>query len=181
MMMQKRLRGLVLGVAIMFVAYAAYADNVSVSTYYPSPYGSYQQMDVTSNTHLATTSGGVMIGAAGNAGASLEIDKAGADSAILFKETGAGTTYSIGIDQSNAGAFTINNGAALTTSTGMVMTGAGNLGVGVTPNAAYKMDVNGVLHVGGTTPGNITITQGANTGNLQVSYSGGAWYAVYAP
>ena len=60
--MQQRLRGLILGVALVFVALAAYAETVTLSTFYPSPYGSYQNLDTTGETKLATESGKVVIG-----------------------------------------------------------------------------------------------------------------------
>ena len=41
-----------------------YADEVRISTYYPSPYGSYKNLDTTEDTHLATTQGNVGIGTA---------------------------------------------------------------------------------------------------------------------
>ena len=71
MTMQKRLRGMVLGVAMSFAAYGAYAETVTVSTYYPSPFGAYQTLtsgvlDSTGQTHLATGGGGVRIGNTAN-------------------------------------------------------------------------------------------------------------------
>ena len=126
MTMQKRLRGLVLVIAMSFAAYAAYADNVTVSTYYPSPFGSYQKLTTTDDTNLATAGGSVMIGA------------------------GAATE---------------------------------------------KLDVNGNARIGGdatvtgtATMANATVTgnlnlkdASSNTGDLQVSCTGTACYAVYAP
>ncbi len=65
MKMQKRLRALVFTFVLVFAAFVCYAENVTVSTYYPSPYGSYQNLDTTGNTNLATTLGSkVDIGAA---------------------------------------------------------------------------------------------------------------------
>lgn len=37
-------------------------DTLTITTYYPSPYGSYNQLTTTGNTYLATTSGNVGIG-----------------------------------------------------------------------------------------------------------------------
>ena len=68
MAMQKRLKGIILAVAMSFAAYGAYAENVSVSTYYPSQYGSYTyltatRLDTTGETRLATDNvSGVCIG-----------------------------------------------------------------------------------------------------------------------
>ncbi len=37
-------------------------DSVTITTYYPSPYGSYNELTTTSNTYLATDEGNVGIG-----------------------------------------------------------------------------------------------------------------------
>ncbi len=67
MKMQKRLRALVFTFVLVFAAFVCYAENVTVSTYYPSPYGSYQSLDAvnlstTGATNLATAGGNVGIG-----------------------------------------------------------------------------------------------------------------------
>ena len=62
MSIQKRLRGLILAVLAVFVAFVAYAETVTVSTYYPSPYGSYQIVDVANIN--PTNNAGVTIGSA---------------------------------------------------------------------------------------------------------------------
>ena len=62
MNMQKRLRGMILGVTVLFMAFWVYADDVTISTFYPSPYGSYKNLDSTDETHLATDAGKVGIG-----------------------------------------------------------------------------------------------------------------------
>ena len=56
--MQKRLRGLTLIALMMFAAYMAYADTVSISTYYPSPYGSYKYLEVQDTLTVGTLRGG---------------------------------------------------------------------------------------------------------------------------
>ncbi len=40
----------------------AWADQITISTYYPAPYGVYREFKTTSNTYLATDSGNVGIG-----------------------------------------------------------------------------------------------------------------------
>ena len=65
--MLRKIRGFILIVLVIFVAYAAYADTITLSTFYPSPYGSYQNLDTTSTTYLATSGAagtGVGIGVA---------------------------------------------------------------------------------------------------------------------
>ena len=62
MNIQKRLRGMILGVTVLFVAFWVYADDVTISTFCPSPYGSYKNLDSTDETHLATDGGKIGIG-----------------------------------------------------------------------------------------------------------------------
>lgn len=64
---------MMLAIAMVFAGYTAYAESITVSTYYPSPYGSYQKLDTTSDTHLATGSGGLMIGSTANTTSKLEV------------------------------------------------------------------------------------------------------------
>ena len=106
MTMQKRLRGLILAVAMSFAAYAAYAENVTVSTYYPSPFGSYQSLTTTGVTNLATGAGNVVIGAAGAGTQKLSVTGnaavSGAITGASVTTTGtvtAGTTFNVGTKQ----------------------------------------------------------------------------------
>ena len=55
--------GVIVGLVFLFSS-SVFAEEVKVSTYYPSPYGSYKNLDSSSDTHLATTSGNVGIGTA---------------------------------------------------------------------------------------------------------------------
>ena len=74
MTMQKRLRGMILAVAMSFAAYAAYAESVTVSTFYPSPFGSYQSLTTTGVTNLATGAvGNVVIGTSGAGVSKLDV------------------------------------------------------------------------------------------------------------
>ncbi|GEM_PF-2529025 len=60
--MRQTIKGwLVMGVLLGTIAYAI-ADDLSVTTYYPSPRGVYQELRATGNTYLATQSGNVGIG-----------------------------------------------------------------------------------------------------------------------
>lgn len=75
--MKKKFRALLLAAAFSFAAYGAYAGNLTVSTYYPSPYGSYVGLDSSGQTHLATGAGvGVRIGNTANVtgGNRLQVD-----------------------------------------------------------------------------------------------------------
>jgi len=61
-MRNRYLRGLILAAVLGLAARLAYSEEVTISTYYPSPYGSYQSLETSSDTHLATASGNVGIG-----------------------------------------------------------------------------------------------------------------------
>jgi hypothetical protein len=46
-----------------FIPFLAFCDEtLTIATYYPSPYGSYNELSTASNTYLATSSGNVGIG-----------------------------------------------------------------------------------------------------------------------
>ena len=47
---------------LSIISSSAFAESITLSTYYPAPYGIYKQFKTTSNTHLATDSGSVGIG-----------------------------------------------------------------------------------------------------------------------
>ncbi len=50
-----------LSFAFIFVA-DIFAEDITITTYYPAPYGVYQQLTTTDNTYLATLGGTVAIG-----------------------------------------------------------------------------------------------------------------------
>ena len=55
----------ILGIVIFFILVLfpfASAEDLTITTYYPSPYGSYNELSTASNTYLATTGGNVGIG-----------------------------------------------------------------------------------------------------------------------
>ncbi len=66
--MKNKWFGVVLGIAVTFMAYQAWAENITISTYYPSPYGSYTQLDAVTTLNVGTTGAPsiVMTGATGN-------------------------------------------------------------------------------------------------------------------
>ena len=119
MTMQKRLRGMVLAVGMCFAAYAAYAENITVSTYYPSPYGNYVTLDSTGQTHLAAGAAagtGVAIGypVGTNVGAGLRLDLSGGTRVAgsitvtgASAVTGASTTGSLILTGSPGGSGTL--------------------------------------------------------------------------
>lgn len=109
-------------VGLCLAAYTANAENVQISTFYPSPYGSYQSLDVTGTATLAATNINGAVNITGT-------------TAITGNTTITGTT-------------TINGGnAAITGNTTMTgnTTVTGSLGVGGAPSA--KLDVVGRIRL----------------------------------
>jgi len=54
--------GLILSSILLFSTIVLAAEEMTITTYYPSPYGSYNELTTASNTYLATASGSVGIG-----------------------------------------------------------------------------------------------------------------------
>jgi len=56
----------IIGIAMFFIlslfSFVFSQESMTITTYYPSPYGSYNELTTTGNTYLATTSGNVGIG-----------------------------------------------------------------------------------------------------------------------
>lgn len=50
--------------AILGFGVTLMAEDITLTTYYPAPYGAYDELTTTGNTYLATTSGNVGIGTA---------------------------------------------------------------------------------------------------------------------
>lgn len=140
--------------ALGFAGYTAYAENVAISTYYPSPYGTYQNLDVTADAHFATASGNVGIGTA-SPGSKLTVNG----------------TSSLQGNTTVSGTFSTTQGTNLATA-------SGNVGIG-TASPGYDLEVSGNTYVSG----NLRLRDGGgNQGNLQITCSGGNCYAqaVYA-
>ncbi len=49
-------------IGILFLGVSTIAEEITLTTYYPAPYGAYNELTTTGNTYLATTSGRVGIG-----------------------------------------------------------------------------------------------------------------------
>lgn len=47
---------------ILFMGIYSIAEDITLTTYYPAPYGAYKELTTTGDTYLATTSGNVGIG-----------------------------------------------------------------------------------------------------------------------
>ena len=63
-------------------------ETITLTTYYPAPYGAYEELTTTGNTYLATDSGSVGIGTT-NPGGPLEVRRS-SDGSGLFKIGGNG-------------------------------------------------------------------------------------------
>ncbi len=75
--------------SLVFVATVLAQENITITTYYPSPYGSYNQLTTYNTTYLAVTSGNVGIGAAS---AAYKLEIAGGDvntTAGGYRDSGA--------------------------------------------------------------------------------------------
>ena len=99
---KRRFRGFFLTGLMMFVGYLAYADTVTVSTYYPSPYGSYQNLDTAGETHLATGGSGVSIGKTTAPSSQLDIKGAGTGETLIGQLPSDTTFSALGLANSLA-------------------------------------------------------------------------------
>lgn len=159
--MKNKLFSFLLGLSVLFVAYQAWAATVDISTYYPSPFGSYTQLDtVTLNvTGNATVTGNTTV--TGNL-AVTGTSTVGGDS---------GVTGNLWVNGNVTTPGTVSATAAVQTQ-GSVLVGT---------FGAPTINLNGAA--GTVTVGGMTI-RGASTnaGDLQVVSSSGRYYchAVYA-
>lgn len=72
------------------------AEEITLTTYYPAPYGAYDELTTTSNTYLATDSGSVGIGTT-SPNYELHIhDASAANSWLQFTQADTGTTTADG-------------------------------------------------------------------------------------
>ena len=188
MSMQKRLRGLVLAVMMSFVGYVAYAEVVTVSTYYPSPYCSCSTLDIPGPATIATNpADGVGIGGPAPAGCKLYLEgqefrhkhASGFHSWYRADNTRKGRIqcdddgdFVISQQQNFHMRFHTNNTEK------MCILNNGNVGIGH-PNPDRPLHINGDCHV----DGNLRFGSGGNAGDFQCQRNAGdgKWYATYAP
>ena len=186
--MKLNLRTMLVGMAVFGLAgYAAYAENVTVSTFYPSPFGSYQTLETvtltaTGNSNLATLGGSVGIGTAGPGNAlhvvgnqgdtQIYVDSSQPESGIELRNSTVPTRWQLGLEalpnNITAGAFFIQN--QVNGDVDFSIEPNGNVGIGVNPPAT-RLDVAGRIRMQDA---------GGNPGILQVSCDGANCYAVYA-
>jgi len=138
--------GLVIAL-LLGTAFYALAEDITLTTYYPSPRGVYQELTTTSNTYLATQGGNVGIGTASPTqklevnGALKLVSNVGAfPGPAIYASQGGGVLALTG----SVNGFVFNNQAD--TANLVHITNTGNVGVGtVTPTA--KLDVAGNVKI----------------------------------
>ena len=108
---------LILGLFLAAAAYAV-AEEMTLTTYYPSPRGVYDQLRTMGETLLAQTSGNVGIGSAAAPGARLHVTRPDDAGPVLRLDDQADDLTPLVVDQT------------------------GNVGIG-TANPTAKLDVNG--------------------------------------
>ena len=173
MTLQKKLRGIILAAALVFFVSLAYGANVTISTFYPSPYGSYQKLDTTDMTHLATgnaPTSNVLIGATTDPGlAKLQvgIDKLSTD--VALTDVAAFTTKdnSLGLIVKLNGGAAANQSARLQALNGhlILQPDGSNVGIGL-PNPNERLVVRGfekIVAIPGDS-NHLTFDNGANIG-----------------
>lgn len=138
-----------------------FCEDITITTYYPSPYGSYNELTTTGNTYLATTTAGKV-----GIGTTAPIYKLGIEDNNLFgtivdlKNTGLGQQSGIRfLDAANNPFATIlANAVASPTrsfrinafgSDRLVIDDQGNVGIG-TPSPWTKLDVDGPAKIRGS-------------------------------
>jgi hypothetical protein len=145
----------------MFVlGVASIAEEIILTTYYPAPYGAYNELTTTGNTYLATTSGRVGIGTT-NPQRPFHVQSSTTPNIAIFKGTGsfnacinldAPSGYKAAYEFWRNGSF-VNSIYTHETDNSMrfylnlddrvTITSSGSVGIGVTNPGAYMLNVNG--------------------------------------
>lgn len=164
-------------------AYSAFAENVVITTTYPSPYGKYSNMlSVLGSAYLGTLQNAtVSIGTPSSADKKLNVQgNMEIGGAMRFGQlSGAhvhiitNTGYGLQISSNNAGQYA-DNGIHLAS-------GSGRVGIGKGPWSAFFPQYT--LHLrtqGASAPNPIGFTQGGRKGPLRLYYnnSAGRYYCI---
>ncbi len=165
--MKNKLPGWALAVGVMFAAGQAISGEVvSLSTYYPSPFGSYSQLDAVQTLNVGPT---------------------GAPNIVMQGANGAITTNGAVTAATVSGTTSVSSGAAsLTQATGAVsgttVTGTASVTSGAASLTADGTVTGNTLVLGNMTVRATTVASG-NVNELQVHAKDGKYYchSVYAP
>lgn len=116
--------------ALVGVGVTLMAEDITLTTYYPAPYGAYDELTTTGNTYLATTSGK-------NTGIGLAATDTIRNKLDVEGSVAIGAGYS---------------GASAASSNGLIV--QGQVGIGTTsPAAGTALDVNGTVNATGYSAG----------------------------
>jgi len=174
---------LIFSVLVLFAS-IVFAEDITITTYYPSPYGSYNQLTTQSNTYLATTSGTVGIGTTVPA-AKLDVFASGTSTYQQSIRNTAGNAglrfninngdWAIGMDY-NTGKFNIAFGTNLSLNPTLVVDWNGRVGIG-TEVPGYKLHVAGDIYATGVviSSTNPSVVQTCSGTSCAAPCSSGYW------
>ena len=169
--MKPNLKTLAAILALGLIGYAAYAENVTISTFYPSPYGSYQTLETTGATTLATGAATtVLIGTntAPPSGVKMHVQ----GGAIGTATAGGPTAYMEGTDSE------ARFGASLSNVAPVWIGNKQHPDTLVVNGTSQNVIITGSAQVTNSLTLKDTATPNNNTGVLQTICSGGNCYAV---
>ncbi|MFC1521275.1 hypothetical protein ACFL6Y_02585 [Elusimicrobiota bacterium] len=166
------------------------AEKLTLTSYYPSPYGTYQELRSTQGSYLATNSGNVGIGTmTPNPDSSVKLDVQG--NAIVSGSVGIGTTVSpsyqlnVGGDINSINYYKdgipFSEGPWAQSGSDIYYAG-GKVGIG-TAVPGKKLDVNGNIHASGRLSGAVMITHSdlyeSNKTNDWTNITATKWHICY--
>ena len=167
---------IVLFVCVMCLGVISIAEEITLTTYYPAPYGVYEELTTTGNTYLATDSGNVGIGTV-NPQLDLDINgrndatvatliiRRGSRNSFLALQGPGGSPYTskIYVTEFSTGAWLTAISISNQTGGGTTF---GDVGIGTTYPTA-KLHVNGNIKavlgdIDGASPANMRYNSGTN-------------------